>query len=81
MQTEQELIKNINKITLAIEQNYPELIDFLNEMPQTIPIENNPKANLESLQLYYDNLLAFFRNYITEHQLNKIISKNTSGIL
>jgi hypothetical protein len=28
MQTEQELIKNINKITLAIEQNYPELIDF-----------------------------------------------------
>ena len=81
MQEEQDLIKNINKITTAIEENYPELIEFLNEMPQTIPIENNPLADKEALQKYYNNLLSFFRNYITEHQLHKIISKNDSGIL
>ena len=81
MEAEQDLIKNINRITLAIEENYPELLEFLNEMPQTIPIENNPKANYEALQKYYDNLLAFFRNYISEHQLHKIINKNTTGIL
>jgi hypothetical protein len=81
MEEEQDLIKNINKITTTIEENYPELLEFLNEMPQTIPIENHPTANKEALQKYYDNLLAFFRNYISEHQLQKIISKNSNGIL
>ncbi|MFT6749531.1 MAG: hypothetical protein ACJAQ1_001480 [Flavobacterium sp.] len=81
MQEEQEIIRNINKITTAIEENYPELIDFLNEMPQTIPIENSPKANKEALQKYYDNLLSFFRNYISEHQFQKTIKKNSNGIL
>lgn len=69
METEQELNTKIMKITMVIQENYPELSKFLNEMPVTIPTENHPQVTVNNLQKYYDSLLTLFRNYVAEHQL------------
>lgn len=57
----EELREQIAKITAAIQENYPELTQFLKEMPQD--------SNEETLSGYYDGLLEKFRGYVTEHQL------------
>ncbi len=81
METEQELNAKILKITMVIRDNYPELHHYLNEMPVTIPVDQNPEINVQHLKKYYDSLVAIFRNYVAEHQLNYINQRNTEGHL
>lgn len=69
METEEDINAKIIKITMVIQENYPELSKYLNEMPITIPIEKHPEINIKNLQKYYDTLLTLFRNYVAEHQL------------
>lgn len=69
METEEELNAKIIKITMVIQENYPELSKYLNEMPVTIPVDNHPEVNIKNLQKYYDSLITWFRNYVAEHQL------------
>ncbi|WP_297517145.1 hypothetical protein [Flavobacterium sp.] len=81
METEQELNAKILKITMVIRDNYPELHQYLNEMPITIPVDQNPEINVQHLKKYYDSLVAIFRNYVAEHQLNYINQRNIEGHL
>ena len=81
METEEEINAKILKVTMVIQENYPELSKYLNEMPITVPIDNNPKVNIKNLQKYYDSLLTLFRNYVAEHQLNYINQRTKSGHL
>ena len=69
METEKEINDKIMKITMVIQENYPELSKYLNEMPVTIPIDSNPEVNVQALSKYYETLLTLFRNYVAEHQL------------
>jgi len=69
METEKEINDKIMKITMVIQENYPELSKYLNEMPVTIPIDSNPEVNVLALSKYYETLLTLFRNYVAEHQL------------
>jgi hypothetical protein len=69
------------KVTMVIQENYPELSKYLNEMPITIPIDSNPEINVKNLQKYYDTLVALFRNYVAEHQLNYINQRTKTGHL
>ncbi|GAB3721750.1 hypothetical protein [Flavobacterium koreense] len=81
METEEEINAKILKITMVIQENYPELSKYLNEMPITIPIDSNPKVNVKNLEKYYDSLVELFRNYVAEHQLNYINQHKNSGHL
>lgn len=81
METEQEINAKIMKVTMVIQENYPELSKYLNEMPITIPIDSNPEINVKNLQKYYDTLVALFRNYVAEHQLNYINQRTKTGHL
>lgn len=81
METEEEINAKILKVTMVIQENYPELSKYLNEMPITIPIDSNPEINVKNLQKYYDTLLTLFRNYVAEHQLNYINQRSGSGHL
>lgn len=67
MKTEKELNEAILKITMAIRDNYPELSKYLNEMPVTIPISENPEINIQNLQDYFNSLDAIFRKYVMNH--------------
>jgi hypothetical protein len=69
MKTEKELNNDILKITMAIRDNFPELSKYLNEMPVTIPVSNNPEINRQNLQDYFNSLDALFRKYVINHNI------------
>ena len=73
MKSEKELNAKILEITLLIQTKYPELSKYLSEMPNTIPIEENPAINVENLQNYYNSLDQFLKKYILEHPKKKFI--------
>jgi hypothetical protein len=81
METEEEINAKIMKVTMVIQENYPELSKYLNEMPITIPIDSNPEINVKNLQKYYDALVTLFRKYVAEHQLNYINQRTKTGHL
>ena len=81
METEEEINAKIMKVTMIIQENYTELSKYLNEMPITIPIDSRPEVNVQNLQKYYDSLIAIFRNYVAEHQLNYVSQKTKTGHL
>ncbi|MBC5833818.1 hypothetical protein G6N05_02870 [Flavobacterium sp. F372] len=73
MKTEAELNENIVKMTMTIRNEFPELMKFLGEMPQTIPDKKNPEINIKILQDYYDSLEDLLRKYAPNH--NGFINK------
>jgi hypothetical protein len=52
-----ELNRKILDTVDKIRKDHPELIKYLDEMPITLPTENNPKMNVEQLKAYLDSLL------------------------
>lgn len=78
MEANEDINDKILKITMVIQENYPELLKYLNEMPVTIPIENHPEVDHKNLEKYYDSLLNLFRNYVAEHQLINSNRKSTN---
>lgn len=73
MKTSAELNENIVKITMTIRNEFPELMKFLGEMPETIPNLENPEMNTKILQDYYDSLEDLLRKYSPNH--NGFINK------
>ena len=64
---EKDLNAKILKITLTIKEQYPELMEYLNEMPMTVPTEKNPEITIKNLNAYYDSLNAVLTKYKLEH--------------
>lgn len=67
MKTEAELSENIVKMTMTIQNEFPELMKYLGEMPETIPDSKNPEINIKILQDYYDSLEDLLRKYAPNH--------------
>lgn len=67
MENNKDINAKIFDLTLHIEENYPELYAFLNEMPNTIPIEKDPEINLKNLTEYFNSLNAMVEKYVQEH--------------
>ena len=67
MKTETELDENILKITMTIKNEFPELMKFLNEMPETIPTDKTPEISTKILQEYFDSLEIMLRKYAPSH--------------
>lgn len=70
MKTEKDLNEKILEITENIRENYPELLKNLNEMPETIPSEDNPEINAKALAVYYDSLVSLIKEYEDSHTEN-----------
>ena len=56
METEHEWNEKIMLMIKNIQQHHPELLKFLDEIPMTIPKENNPQINVKILKEYYESL-------------------------
>ncbi len=69
MKTAVELNSDILKITALIQNEFPELMKYLNEMPETIPNVKNPEINVLILQNYYSSLESLLRKYAPNHQI------------
>ena len=66
MTTEKELNAAILKKTLMIQERFPELSKYIEEMPITIPV-NNPEINLKQLTDYYNSLENLIEKYAKNH--------------
>ena len=66
MESETELNVKIIAITMQIQNEFPELSKYLNEMPVTIPTEENPEINTTILNNYYESLLRMLTTYKLE---------------
>ena len=64
---EADLNSKILKITLTIQDQYPELSKYIEEMPVTIPNEKNPDVTLDNLKTYYESLSLMLNKYKSEH--------------
>ena len=65
--TEKELNADILRITLLIQDKYPELSKFIGEMPVTIPNANGTESIIKNLESYYHSLNSLLSNYNTSH--------------
>lgn len=76
MKTELELNEMILGITNTISENHPELLQYLNEMPVTVPCEENPEITLKILTTYYDSVLILLEEYKVNSTKNLQIEKS-----
>ena len=66
-QLEKDLNSRIMKITMMIMDHYPELSQYLEEMPVTVPSENDPEINLNHLKSYYESLISLLKKYKVDY--------------
>ena len=78
MESETELNAKIMAITMQIQNEFPELSKYLNEMPVTIPTEENPEINTKILNNYYESLLRMLTTYKLE-MTEKVTIKNSKN--
>lgn len=67
MKSEKELNSKILKISTTILEKYPELSEYLTEMPVTVPTENDPEITLNHLKTYYESLKALLNKYKVDY--------------
>jgi hypothetical protein len=77
MKTENNLNGDILKITAIIQLEFPELIPFLNEMPETIPDSKKPIISATILQDYYNSLQNLLLKYAPNHTYLQLKKANT----
>ena len=63
MNIDKEINAKILATTMEIKAKHPELSQFLEEMPVTIPSEGNPKVNRKILNDYHDSLKNILKKY------------------
>ncbi len=72
MQTNLDINNSIIiKTTIEIQDKFPELSKFIDEMPVTIPDESSPKINSEVLEDYQLSLNSLLTKYAVTHHKTK----------
>lgn len=66
----ENLSSEILKMTMAIREYYPELYQFLEEMPVPTPIEGDSEVTRIQLKNYSESLNSLLSRYILEHTIN-----------
>ncbi|MDZ4666751.1 MAG: alpha/beta hydrolase [bacterium] len=75
MKTELELNEMILGITNVIREKHPELLKYIDEMPITVPYEENPEITSKTLSSYYDSLVVLLKDYEISHD-EKALAQN-----
>jgi len=76
MKTELEMNEKILRITEKIRTKYPELLENMNEMHETIPDKDNPEITVKTLTAYYDSLVSLLDGYEDNHGKKELTEKN-----
>lgn len=69
MELPHKILDEISRISREIEENYPELQKYLEEMPQTLSDEENKvgKMDEKALKDYLESLKSMVKKYKEEH--------------
>ena len=62
-----EVNGDILAVTMRIEEKFPELSKYIEEMPVKYFDNANDEINVQNLQEYYQSLEALLKNYSTYH--------------
>jgi hypothetical protein len=62
------LLTEITQLTNTIEANYPELYQFLDENPMTIPATNHPYIDRDVMQEYLESLKELLKHHLETHK-------------
>jgi len=68
----QELNKEINDMTLKIQQEHPALYKYLDENPITIANSEESEINIKNLSNWLDSLKQLLKHHIEDHQSSNI---------
>jgi hypothetical protein len=68
MKTEQQLNRDILKVTMAISEKFPELSKYIGEMTVTIPDTVDPEISIKNLQDYHESLEGLLKKYTKNHE-------------
>lgn len=63
-----DIVAKIINLTTTVETDYPELYQFLDEDPMTIPSVENPRMDKEVMQIYLDDLEQILKQYAKTHK-------------
>ncbi|QYA27073.1 hypothetical protein G3I01_16745 [Gramella sp. MT6] len=58
-----KILEQINKLTLKLETDYPELYSFIDEEPITIPSFEHPDITNKVLKEYLESLKGLIRSH------------------
>lgn len=64
------ILTEITQLTNTIKNDYPELYQFLDEDPMTIPVSNHPHINKQIMQEYLEGLKQILKKYMKSHIAN-----------
>jgi len=64
----QEIYNEILKLRTEIQEKHPELLKYLEEMPDTLPVKGESKLDVEELKNYFDSLKELVRSYKNKHK-------------
>jgi hypothetical protein len=71
MKNVQQLTNEINDLTFKIEQEYPELYQYLDENPITISGDGDDKLLTRNFSEYLESLKSLLERHIESHQIAK----------
>ena len=66
----QSMMKEITTLTTMMETEYPELYQFLDENPMTIPATNHPHIDIVVLKEYLESLKGLLQHHLETHKKN-----------
>ncbi|WP_158841025.1 hypothetical protein [Polaribacter sp. L3A8] len=64
----EEINKEIFELQKEIQEKYPELMKYLTEMPDTLPVEGSVKVDSNALLKYLNSLKEMVLNYKNNHK-------------
>lgn len=67
METESELNNEISRMITTIQNKYPELQKYIDEIPVTLSFKSGDHIPVENLKAYYDSLKSIFAKYDLTH--------------
>ena len=67
MQHQDDLSENIFIATLKIQEEFPELIKYINEIPRSLQLNTEKSVSKKALKDYLDSLNNLLETYAKEH--------------
>lgn len=67
LESEKDLSTRISQLTTLIQEQYPELLPYIAEIPVSVPSDPSPEVNSTILKDYYDSLYQIVKN----HEINR----------
>ncbi|MEJ2584061.1 MAG: hypothetical protein P8Z38_03130 [Robiginitalea sp.] len=70
-----KVLREITDLTFEIETNYPELYQYLDENPFTLPVSRHPHIDKAVLQEYLQGLRELLKHHLETHKAENNIDK------